>query len=99
MLRMFGIVLILGAAYVQYGSHPYVAGALRGMGAVAAGLIIAAGLKLAGALKTSALGIPLCCALGAAAFVGIAFFHWLLVYILLSLGGAGCLAAYRKLAE
>jgi chromate transporter len=93
------LILALGVAYVNYGDHPYVAGALRGMGAVAAGLIIAAGLKLVGALRTNALGIPLCLALGVAAFAGIVFLHLPLAYILLSLGGIGWLAAYRKLAS
>ncbi len=92
------LVLVLGAAYVEYGSHPHVAGALRGMGAVAAGLIIAAGMKLFGALRSNVLGLPLCIALSVATFAGAALLHWPLVYILLALGGVGCLVAYRKLA-
>ncbi len=91
------IVLVLAAAYVEYGSHPWVIGALRGMGAVAAGLIIASGLKLFSALKTNALGIPFCAALGGAAFVCVALLHWPLLYMLTVLGGIGCLVAYRKL--
>ena len=91
------LVLLLGVAYAHYGSHPNIVGALRGMGAVAAGLIIATGIKLASALKSSPLGIPLCVAFGAACFIAIALLRWPLAYVVLGLGSAGCLLAYRRL--
>ena len=91
------LVLLLAVAYAQYGSQPSIVGALRGMGAVAAGLIIATGIKLASALKASPLGIPLCAALGIACFAAIALLRWPLAYVLLGLGGAGCLLAYRRI--
>lgn len=91
------LVLLLALLYVQYGNQPHVAGALRGMGAVAAGLIIANGLKLLAALKRNPLGIPLCSALGIACFCSIVVFHWPLVYVLLALGAVSCLLAYRRL--
>ncbi|MBS1228029.1 MAG: Chromate transporter [Proteobacteria bacterium] len=68
-----------------------------GMGAVAAGLIIATGIKLASALKSNPLGIPACIALSAACFVAIALLRWPLAYVVLGLGGAGCVLAYRRL--
>ncbi|TAL54860.1 chromate transporter [Pandoraea sp.] len=43
----FFIVLLLGGLYHRYGDVPAVQGALRGMTAVAAGLIFVTGLKLA----------------------------------------------------
>lgn len=92
------LVLSLGVLYARYGDNPLVIGALRGMGAVAAGLIMATGLKLASALKGSALGAFVCAVLGLAGFVSVAFLHWPLIYVLLSVGGAGCLIAYRRLA-
>ncbi len=91
------IVLALGLAYTRYGSHPQLASALRGMGAVAAGMVMATGLKLAAALKSSPLGIPACGALGAAAFVAVALLRWPLVYVLLGLGCIGCTLAYRRI--
>jgi len=91
------LVLTLAVAYAHYGSHPYIVGALRGMGAVAAGLIIATGIKLASALKSNPLGIPACIALSAACFVAIALLRWPLAYVVLGLGGAGCVLAYRRL--
>jgi chromate transporter len=54
------LVLLLAVLYAQFAGHPGVAGALRGMGAVAAGLIAATGLKLFGALKKNVLGLRLC---------------------------------------
>ena len=91
------LVLLLAVAYAHFGSQPHIVGALRGMGAVAAGLIIATGIKLASALKASPLGIPFASALSVACFVAIALLRWPLAYVLLGLGGAGCLLAYRRI--
>jgi len=52
MLAPLLIVLVLAAAYRQWHEIPAVSGALRGMGAVAAGLVIVTALKLAVALKS-----------------------------------------------
>ena len=73
------------------------AGALRGMGAVAAGLIAATALKLAGALVKNVLGLRLCAVLGALCFAAIALLRWPLVYVLIGLGGTACWLAYQKL--
>ena len=91
------LVLLLALIYAQYGNHPNVLGALRGMGAVAAGLIIATGLKLLGALRKNPLGMPVCIAFSLACFVGIALLRWPLAYLLLGLGSVSCLMAYRRL--
>jgi chromate transporter len=91
------LVLLLALSYARYGNHPDVINALRGMGAVAAGLIIGTGLKLSSTLKSNPLGIPISITLGLACFVGVALLRWPLVYVLLSLGAVGYLVAYRKL--
>jgi chromate transporter len=93
------VVLCLALVYAQYADNQHVAGALRGMGAVAAGLITATGLKLAGALKKHPLGVTVCIALGAAAFVAIALLRWPLAYVLLGLGGLSCLMTYRQIGR
>jgi chromate transporter len=93
------VLLLLALVYDRFGDHPGVAGALRGMGAVAAGLIAAAGLKLAGALVKNPLGVPVSAAFGVACFIGIALLHWPLLYVLLGLGVAACVLTYRKLAR
>jgi len=92
------VVLLLAVLYGQVGDHPGVAGALRGMAAVSAGMIGAAGLKLAAALARHPLPMPLCIALGAAAFGLVALLQVPLFYVLLGLGGLGCVLSYRRLA-
>lgn len=47
MLAPFVIVLVLGALYHRFGALTSVQGALRGMSAVAAGLVLLTGIKLA----------------------------------------------------
>lgn len=91
------VVLMLAMVYAQFAGHPGVAGALRGMGAVAAGLIAATGLKLMGALKKHPLGLSVCIALGALCFAGIALLRLPLVYVLVGLGVLACSLTYRKL--
>src|SRR3954452_751733 len=53
------IVLLLTAAYAECSRLPAVSGALRGMGAVAAGLIIASAIRLSTTLGSNRLGPPL----------------------------------------
>ena len=91
------LVLLLAVVYAQFAGHPGVAGALRGMGAVAAGLIAATGLKLFGALQKNVLGMRLCIGLGVLCFVAIALLRVPLAYVLLSLGVLSCVLAYRRL--
>lgn len=91
------VVLVLALVYAQFAGHPGVAGALRGMGAVAAGLIAATGLKLMGALKTHPLGLPICITLAVLCFAGIALLRLPLVYVLLGLGVVACTLTWRKL--
>ena len=92
------VLLLIALLYAQYAHHPGVIGALRGMGAVAAGLIIATGLKLFPALKRNVLGLGLCIGFGLLCFVAVAILRWPLAYVLLGLGAAACTLAYRKLA-
>ncbi len=91
------VLLSIALLYAQYASHPGVIGALRGMGAVAAGLVVATGLRLASSLKNSAMGMALNGALGLLGFVAVALLRWPLVYVLLGLGSVACVLAYRKL--
>lgn len=91
------VVLALAMVHAQFADHPRLAGALRGMGAVAAGLIAATGFKLFGALARHPLGVAACVALGAAAFVAIAWLRWPLAWVLMGLGAVSCLWTWRKL--
>jgi chromate transporter len=91
------IVLLLAALYGSVAHTAVAQGALRGMGAVAAGLIAATGIKLMSALGNNALGLALCGVLAALTFVAIAVLRWPLAWVLLGLGGGACLWAYRVL--
>ena len=93
------IVLLLALIYAQFAGYPGVQGALRGMGAIAAGLIAATGLKLFGALQKNVLGLAPCIALGVVCFLCIALLRWPLAYVLLGLGGLACVLAYKKLSS
>ena len=91
------VVISLTLVYPQFADLPAVAGALRGMGAVAAGLVAGMGLKLAGTLGKHPLGKWYCAALAIAAFVVVAVLRLPLFWALLLVGGTGCLLTYRRL--
>jgi chromate transporter len=93
------VVLSLALIYAQFANSVQVAGALRGMGAVAAGLITATGLKLMVALQKNTLGLPLCIAIGLLCFVAIAWLKLPLLWVLLALGGLGWALAYRRMRQ
>jgi chromate transporter len=91
------VVIALAALYTQFAAVPMVAGALRGMGAVSAGLIIATALKLMGSLKTNAMGRWLCGGFTLLTVVGITVLHVPLVWIVLGLGSVAVAAAWWRL--
>ena len=92
------IVLLLGVLYTRFGDNPQMAGALRGMAAVSAGMIAATGVKLATALARHPLPLWLTLSITALGVLMVAVLRWPLLYILLGLGGIGCLLTYRKLS-
>lgn len=92
------LVLVLVIAYGSVADTPAAQGALRGMGAVAAGLITATGIKLISALDKNPMGMAVCIALAAATFAAIALLRWPLMWVLLCLGGGACLWTYRVLS-
>lgn len=93
------VVLALALLHARFADHPQLAGALRGMGAVAAGLITGTGLKLASALRMHPLGVPACVLLGVAGFVAIALLRWPLAGVLLGIGGLSCVLTWRRLGR
>lgn len=92
------VVISLTLIYTQFAANPTVAGALRGMGAVAAGLVAGMGLKLAGTLRKHPLGKWYCAGLAIAAFVLVAVLRLPLFWALLLVGATGCVLTYRRLA-
>ncbi len=91
------IVLGVAALYAEYASEPAVAGAFRGMGAVAAGLIIGTALKLASALGSNPMGVRVCWLSGAAVFFAVALLRLPLVWVLLVLGSLAGTYAWTRL--
>lgn len=94
------LLLALGTLLTQGADQPQVAGALRGMGAVAAGLMAGAGLKLLTSLRGHVLGFALVLLLASLAFLGVVVLHLRLHLIVLGVGGPACLltalALHRK---
>jgi chromate transporter len=89
------IMLSVAELYARFAGHPAVAGALRGMGATSAGLIVGTALKLGGSLRASPIGQPACLALGAATFALVALARVPLVFVLLGVGSLACALGWR----
>jgi chromate transporter len=93
------IVIALAALFAGIADMPQVQGALRGMGAVAAGLITATGLKLIAALKGNPMGTLVCWAFAALTFAAIGLLRLPLAWVLLVVGGAACAWTFRQLGQ
>lgn len=91
------IVLAVAAAYAQFATDAVVAGAFRGMGAVAAGLILGTALKLASALGSNPMGVRVCWVAGTGMFISVALLRLPLVWVLLVLGSLACVFAWTRL--
>ncbi len=96
LLAPTAIVLALAAAATQLADIPEVAGALRGMGLVAAGLILSTAIKLAPGLRRSVLGLPVAATLLVLTALAVGLLRWPLVVVLLVLGSAGVAWAWRR---
>jgi chromate transporter len=93
-----GVILMLALLYAHFAGNPQVAGALRGMGAVAGGLIAATGIKLAPALRRHPLGFGVCLAIVAIVFAAIALLRIPLGWVLLAVGGISCIWTLRRIS-
>jgi chromate transporter len=76
-----------------------VAGALRGMGAVAAGLMIAMGLKLLPTLRRNPMGLALCGLLGLATIGAVAVLRFPLAWVVIGFGITGWSLARWRIAQ
>ncbi|MEO5698021.1 MAG: chromate transporter [Burkholderiaceae bacterium] len=91
------IVLVLTALYGRFADEPIVTGALRGMGAVAAGLVLATGLKLLGTLRRNPIGVPLGLGFATATLLATAWLRLPLVAVIAGLGSIAFALVWRKL--
>ncbi len=90
------IVMALTAAYAEFSRLAVVSGALRGMGAVAAGLIVATAIKLMATLGGNRLGPLLATAFAVLTFVTIVWLQWPLVWVVAGLGIVAFAIAYLR---
>jgi len=93
------IVLLLTIGYAEFASVPMVAGALRGMGAVAAGLVIATAAKLFGTLRSNRMGPAAGVIVLLLTFIVIGMLRWPLVWVVLGLGSLAIGYAWRRLGS
>jgi len=80
------VVMALTIGLAGIGHLPAVQGALRGMGAVSAGLICGTGLRLVPALRSNAMGRLACVLIAGLVFLAIALFRVPLAWTLLGIG-------------
>ena len=91
------VVLALTALYARFAQLAPVSGGLRGMGAVAAGLIIGTACRLLATLQTNPMGRPLALSFGALTFLASAWLRWPLVWVIAGLGAVSITVAWRRL--
>ncbi len=90
------VVVLLTMAALRFNDVPAIGGALRGMGVVAAGLVLATAIRLSPGLRLNPLGRGAAFGFVGATVVAIALLRWPLPLVVLVLGGAGiALAAWR----
>jgi chromate transporter len=91
------IVIALTVFYVRFADAPAVTGALRGMGAVAAGLILSTGLKLLGTMQRNVMGLPVALGLAALTLLATAWLRLPLVGVIAGLGSLAFAVAWVRL--
>jgi chromate transporter len=89
MIGPLTVILVLGTLYAGYGHVDPVRGALRGIGAVAAGLVVAMALRMAATLR----GRPAALAVAALGFVGAGILRVPLGWVVLVLAPLSVLLA------
>jgi chromate transporter len=86
------IIIALGALYGRFGELPAIQAMLRGIAAVAAGLILAMGLRMA----TDLLKRPLLLVFSALILVMVVFLRWPLLAVMFGLAPASMWVAARR---
>ncbi|MEO5732366.1 MAG: chromate transporter [Rubrivivax sp.] len=92
------VVLLLAALAAHWRDEPAVNGALRGMGAAAAGLVLATAIRLGGGLRRNPLGVGVCATLTVLTAVAVGVLRWPLVWVVLALGSVAVVLAWRRVS-
>jgi chromate transporter len=100
-MLLLPLLLVVAAtmAALSLGEVPAVGGALRGMGVVAAGLVLATAIRLAPGLRSNPLGRAGAFAFVAATVAAIAVLRWPLPLVVLALGAPGIAWAAWRLGK
>jgi chromate transporter len=91
------LVLALAILFGGVADSPTAQGALKGMGAVSAGLVMASGLKLSTTLPQNPMGLGAAIVFALLAFAFVGIFRFPLLWVLLGLGTLACGLTYRAL--
>ena len=86
------IIIAVGALYAGYGHVPWVQGLIRGISAVACGLLIVTGIKMLAAPRSRSWTLLF----GVAAFAGVAMFRFPLIWVLLAVAPLSVASAWRR---
>jgi chromate transporter len=97
MVVPLAIVLALTLLYARFADLAPVAGALRGMGAVAAGLVISTALKLVATLSRNPMGRGPCAAIAIVTLLALAWQRLPLVWVLAGVGSVAVGIAWARL--
>ncbi len=97
LLLPLAVVLAMTLLYATVQDHPVARGALRGMGAVAAGLILGTALKMIVALQGNVMGRAACAIVALAGFLGFTVLGLPLIVVLGVVGAVAMAWAYRAL--
>jgi chromate transporter len=93
------IVLGLAALYAQFARVPWVAGALRGMGAVSAGLVMATAVRLLPTLARNPMGRRTAACVGLLTLAAVGGLRWPLVWVVGGLGTLSVAFAWWRLGR
>lgn len=91
------VVLLLTVLYGEFAQLPMVSGALRGMGAVASGLVIATAFKLLLTLRSSPMGVPIGLGFAIVTVIATAWLTLPLAWVVLGLGSLAMMVAWMRL--
>jgi chromate transporter len=93
------VLMLLAVLFSGVADAPVAQGAMRGMGAIVAGLVAATGLRMVEGLRQNVMGGLVCILLGVTAFVLIALLRLPLAWALLGLGSLACVWAWRQIGR
>lgn len=99
LLAPLALVLALAVLAAHWRDLPMVAGALRGMGVVAAALVLSTAAKLAPGLRGNPVGLAACAVFVVFTALAVGWLRWPLVAVVLGLGLPACALAWWRLAR